>query len=140
VEAAFKELGGTGVFVCSGHPGIGKTAFLYILLAYRLRKRFITVFELPEVTVLFNGDGVFRVSEKALWEDLQGGIPYHSWILVDASIDFSKPHRYLMYDQLNLFFVLASSPRESHWNSWDMKPRKKFFFMMPWTWVEIVQA
>ncbi|PBK92689.1 hypothetical protein ARMGADRAFT_1080759 [Armillaria gallica] len=80
-ESALKAKG----FVIMGHPGIGKTIFLYYVLLLRLQASQPTILVThPDKVTIFLRHGVFFVSMTD-FEDVMHVIPTNAWCLVDAN-------------------------------------------------------
>jgi len=83
------------------------------------------------------GPSIF--SKEAKKYNIQERISKGTRILADAYKGFRNPSAYSIDEGLDLFFVLASSPRNDHWR-WDLKTDQKFLYMKSWSWEEILQA
>lgn len=120
---------------------LGKSVFLYVLLVHLLRKKEVVLFENAiQQVFLFTGDCVRFVKRDISYLEIEDVAPPGTCALVDAGADFTTPAMIFRGDT-SLFTVLASSPRESHWHGWIKETRRNAdWFMMPWTWQEIVQA
>ncbi|KAI0297393.1 hypothetical protein BC826DRAFT_165340 [Russula brevipes] len=128
---------GGGVII-TGHPGIGKTMFLYYLLVLRLRNRQPTFFQYsPGFVILFDNRGVRVVSPVIGDPDA----PNEAWALIDSNIHVkSVPWIFATSDCPN-FIVVAASPRSERWKSlFHNRSDTKLWIMEPFTLEELFQA
>jgi hypothetical protein len=118
---------------------LGKTIFLYYLLALRLLKQQPTVFQYEDASVvLFNKNGASRLSPKISLAQIP---PSKMWALVDSNQSVQIPADMFLRDGSPFFIVMASSPRSTRWDAVQhYKPRMKLWFMKPFTLAELIQA
>jgi len=128
---------GGGVII-TGHPGIGKTMFLYYLLVLRLRNRQPTFFHYsPGFVVLFDNRGVSVVSPIVG----DSAAPNDAWALIDSNTKVkSVPWIFEKSDSPN-FVVVAASPCSKRWRSLlHNRSDTKLWIMEPFTLQELLQA
>ncbi|KAF8343676.1 hypothetical protein F5887DRAFT_971604 [Amanita rubescens] len=108
--------------------GIGKSSFLFYLLARRLLARKPTIFQRDARSIyFFSATGVRRLFEFS-----------ETWALLDAKqVDKTAP--IFLIDRSDLFLVIASSPRPSHWQE-HYRPPFKIWLMEPFGLEELIQA
>ncbi|KAF8909733.1 hypothetical protein CPB84DRAFT_1743757 [Gymnopilus junonius] len=83
------------LMILCGHPGIGKSMFLYILLTDRLSKNLPTIFETSDAIHLFNAEGVVRISKDAPLAVVETLVPSGTGAPVDAHPAFRAPTSFL---------------------------------------------
>ncbi|PBK62927.1 hypothetical protein ARMSODRAFT_963774 [Armillaria solidipes] len=124
-------------FIVLGDPGIGKTLFLYYLLIMRLIDGQPTALQIDRTDHfhVFDATGVYIVSHDFPLEEY---VPKGTWALVDGNISipgatniFSQPHS-------PFFVVHACSPRPSLIEYAKKKARQTQYFILPFSWKEIL--
>jgi len=118
---------------------LGKTIFLYYLLAIRLLKQQPTIFQYEDTSVvLFNKNGVSRLSPRS---SLVQTPRSKMWALVDSNKSVGTPAAMFIRDRSPFFIVIASSPRSTRWEAVEhYRPPIKLWFMEPFTLTELIQA
>ncbi|PBK71841.1 hypothetical protein ARMSODRAFT_1083199 [Armillaria solidipes] len=99
-------------FIITGHPGIGKTIFLYYVLLLRLQASQPTILIThPERVIVFLRRGPFSIS-MADFEDAMQVIPTTAWCLVDANESLETVPETIINTP---FFILqAALPKRKH--------------------------
>ncbi|KAK0463204.1 uncharacterized protein EV420DRAFT_1160643 [Desarmillaria tabescens] len=123
-------------FIITGHPGIGKSIFLYYVLLLRLQASKPTILVThPEKVTVFLRRGVFSIS-MADFEDVIQVIPATAWCLVDTS-ESLKTVPAAIYN--TPFFVLqATAPKRKHleWQNKVLGVHK--YIMKPFSLSELI--
>ncbi|KAL5532275.1 hypothetical protein ACEPAF_5844 [Sanghuangporus sanghuang] len=126
--------------VISGTPGIGKSLFLFFLLAQRLLARQTTIYQFKSGEfVLFHATGVYH-SELVKKEFLF--LPQHTWFLVDSNEqNFIPPLSFLeACSSSSRKIVMAASPRETHFTFYSKHKMFVTVWMEPFSEAEIIAA
>jgi len=115
-----------GVIV-TGHPGIGKTAFLYYLLLLKLSERTPVALQLRDRYLLFTDEGV---SSHSLTAGLDV-IPTDTWALSDSNDQVKEPcSAFLDASTLGHAWVMqTTSPVSTKWKDWKMYHNADMFIM-----------
>ncbi|KAF8069237.1 hypothetical protein FPV67DRAFT_1112863 [Lyophyllum atratum] len=132
-------------FILTGHPGIGKTAWLPLVLILRLHAKLPTIYQVgPRSTLLFNGSGVERIMTD-LNEDIIRGFkkacevdgPFPIWALIDSNLDLTRVNP--LYLTSEIFVVQTPSPRANRLE-WKKKQNIKApeFILQPFTLSELI--
>ncbi|KAM6494818.1 hypothetical protein JOM56_009441 [Amanita muscaria] len=113
-------------FVLLGHPGIGKTAFLYVLLVLRLQARLPTIFQSRDNHLCYFDDNEFKSQFDP-----------STWCLIDSNQHLNTVPGFIQ--DLKLFIVQASSP-SSYRFEWTKKATGPVsrYFMKSWTLSELL--
>ncbi|KAK0236900.1 hypothetical protein EDD85DRAFT_591136 [Armillaria nabsnona] len=114
-------------FIITGHPGIGKTIFLYYVLLLRLQASQSTILIThPEKVIVFLKHGAFSIS-MADFEDAAQVIPTTAWCLVDANESLETVPETIFNTP---FFILqAALPKRKHLQ-WQNKTFGIFQYVM----------
>ncbi|KAL5522812.1 hypothetical protein ACEPAG_8830 [Sanghuangporus baumii] len=126
-----------------GSAGIGKSLFLFFILALRVLAGLPTIFQSEkEHLCAITHDGVFRIDYPISFEPLQDYIPKGSWSLVDSGDVPGAPYQLVKASTLFSGFILqVTSPRKDRLE-WSKKMHQavKRCYMTPWTPEELIQA
>ena len=116
----------------------GKSGFLFYLLAHRLLAQKPTIFQRDANSIyFFSATGVRRLSRDTLDPSVK---PSETWVLLDLKQE-DKTAPIFLTDRSELFLVIASSPRPSHWRDVDhYRPPVKIWHMEPFGLEELIQA
>ncbi|KAG8907815.1 hypothetical protein FRB99_001988 [Tulasnella sp. 403] len=129
-----------GRVIVSGHPGIGKSLFLYYILCQHLVGRKPTILQTENnVFYLFSDSGVQKIPSS--FSDLGYIVPSETWALVDSNTKVRMPAEAIL-NCYSVFVVVAASSR-NYCMEWD-KARTPhhicMYYMEPWTLEELVAA
>ena len=120
--------------------GVGKTAFLYVLLVLRLQARLPTIFQSRDshlyyftednVSIVHLTQGLVATTFKSQFDRL-------TWCLIDSNHSLNTVPMFIQ--DLDLFTVQASSPRPYRW-AWMDKATSPVvrYFMKTWTLSELL--
>ncbi|KAF8221560.1 hypothetical protein L208DRAFT_1414824 [Tricholoma matsutake] len=125
-------------FVLLGNPGIGKTAFLYVLLVLRLQARLPTIYQSRDTYLYYFADnGVFRIHLPGLVAtNFKSQFYPSTWCLIDSNQSLDTVPVFIQ--DLDLFIVQASSPRPRfEWMDKATSPVLRYF-MKSWTLSELL--
>ncbi|KAH9921677.1 uncharacterized protein BXZ73DRAFT_104296 [Epithele typhae] len=116
-------------FIVFGHPGIGKTLFLYYALLRGLRAGLTILFCVrPKRFFLFGDKDV-----KVLASDDLSEVPENVLALVDATL--AKPHDWL--GEIHFRAVLSTSRRRALWKDFAKFRKPLLWWVMSyWSWEE----
>ncbi|RDB14543.1 hypothetical protein Hypma_016237 [Hypsizygus marmoreus] len=125
-----------------GHPGIGKTAFLWYVLILRCLAGLETVYlnnpsqffyfgETGSFSMLYGSDSLNQPSSSPLFGP-------NTWVLVDLSTG-SMPQVLLALRQTRAFILIASC-MQPKWAAPLNDPFGLKYYMKPWTLSELIQA
>ncbi|KAI0296171.1 hypothetical protein BC826DRAFT_245379 [Russula brevipes] len=125
--------------VIAGHPGIGKTMFLYYLLALRLHNKQPTFFQYtPDFVILFNSLGVTLLPPNV---SADTSAPKGSWALVDSNTEVKSVPRIFTGSKCPYFVVVAAFPHRERWQSLrHNRPNTRVWYMEPFTLEELIQV
>ncbi|KAL5504922.1 hypothetical protein ACEPAH_7585 [Sanghuangporus vaninii] len=126
--------------VISGTPGIGKSLFLFVLLARRLLARQTTIYQFKSGEfVLFHATGVYH-SELVKKEFLF--LPQHTWFLVDSNEqNFIPPPSFVeTCNSSSRKIVMAASPRETRFTFYSKHKTFVTLWMEPFSEAEFIAA
>ncbi|KAI0297780.1 hypothetical protein B0F90DRAFT_868504 [Multifurca ochricompacta] len=134
-EASLKrrEISSGGIIV-SGHPGIGKTCFLFYLLLRSLCSGRPTALQVRSTYyLLFEDTGVKLYNHKS------GSPPDGTWALVDSNEEVTIPCKtFLRSCQTGTTYVVqTTSPKVDRWKSWRKHRNADLYFMDYFSWDEI---
>ncbi|KAF8068650.1 hypothetical protein FPV67DRAFT_1780143 [Lyophyllum atratum] len=136
-------------FILTGHPGIGKTAWLQLVLVLRLHAKLPTIYQVgPRLTYLFDSSGVERIITDLNADIIEGfkdaceaeagpDGPLPIWALIDSNLDLTGVDPlYLTY---KIFVVQTPSPRANHLE-WIKKQSitVPVFILQPFTLAELI--
>ncbi|KAK0463205.1 uncharacterized protein EV420DRAFT_1160619 [Desarmillaria tabescens] len=124
-------------FMILGHPGIGKTIFLYYILLLRLQAKQPTILVTrPNSVTLFLEQGVFSVAIEH-FTIISKLIPASAWCLVDSSDELKAPPPFSII-QSSFFIVQVTSARYSRiaWRKRTMDVHQ--YYMKPFTLSELI--
>jgi hypothetical protein len=115
---------------------------MYYLLCLRLSTKQPTIFQsAADYVLLFDEEGVRRISTKAAFHDVVHLLAPKTWALVDANKGVESPAELLAGEASTCFVVVASSPRPSRWVGLEKyKAPMQMYFMEPYTLSELFQA
>ncbi|KAK0239122.1 hypothetical protein EDD85DRAFT_951340 [Armillaria nabsnona] len=124
-------------FIVLGDPGIGKTMFLYYLLIMRLIDGQPTALQVDRTDhfQVFDATGVYTVSHDFPLEEY---IPKGTWALVDGNISIPGTTNIFSQPRSPFFIVHACSPRPSLIEYAKEKAKWTQYFMLPFSWREIL--
>ncbi|KAH7929038.1 hypothetical protein BV22DRAFT_1126115 [Leucogyrophana mollusca] len=130
------------IMVVTGSPGVGKTAFLYVLLAFRLNARQPTLFQrAPNSLLFFTEQHLYHIRDldDVGADFLATALPPPTWCLVDSNR--ALPTVPPVVAELNTTVVQATSPRRVGLE-WLSKTgfRHVKLYMRPWTVAELILA
>ncbi|KAH9077736.1 hypothetical protein EDB83DRAFT_1509422 [Lactarius deliciosus] len=96
--------------VVTGHPGIGKTSFLYYVLLRRLSSKSPTAFQLPDGCILFDEDGPQEFSR----------FPKHTVALADSTATGMEPPCVAFQDAAKVYVrvIQTTSPALDNSKGW----------------------
>ncbi|KDQ10884.1 hypothetical protein BOTBODRAFT_177771 [Botryobasidium botryosum FD-172 SS1] len=132
------------IFIPLGHPGVGKTLWLYYTLVLRLAVGLPTIFvNNPNHLYTFNHSGAFIFKDyESPFEDNAGEmfkccITRDCWCLVDSNAHLIGVPEFIMSQ--NRFVVQAASPHAER-TKWTQKTPYEYthYFMRPWTLSELI--
>jgi hypothetical protein len=111
---------------------------LFYLLVRRLLARKPTIFQRDAKSIyFFSAMGVRRLSRDTVNSSVNSS---ETWALIDAKQEVKTAPIFLI-DRSDLFLVIASSLRPSHWRDVDRyRPPTKIWLMEPFALEEIIQA
>jgi hypothetical protein len=90
---------------------------------------------------LFTSGGAYAISPEARFNPIEEWIPTNTWALIDAASDFEKPALVLLDAGDHFNYVLATSPRSKHWDSWHkVGGRLSLYYVEPWSLGELIAA
>ncbi|KAF7985478.1 hypothetical protein HWV62_5251 [Athelia sp. TMB] len=128
-----------GALIVWGHPGVGKSSYLFYALIRALREKQAVVWVGPSSKwTLFDSKGVTFITPANIYQAdialmLQNLSP-ETLILVDA---IAPP---LALQETSGFIIQATSPQKSRWSEWAKQKGAAFFTMPLWTEEEIDHA
>jgi hypothetical protein len=107
-------------------------------LARRLLAKKPTIFQRDAKSIyFFSATGVQRLSRDTLHPSVK---PSETWALLDLKQEV-KTAQIFLRDRSELFLVIASSPRPSHWEDVvRCRPPVKMWHMEPFGLEELIQA
>ncbi len=116
----------------------GKSSFLFYLLVRRLLVRKPTIFQRDAKSIYsFSATGVRRLSRDIVDRSVNTS---ETWALLGAKHE-DKTAPIFMIDRSDLFLVIASPPRPSHWRDVERyRPPVKIWLMEPFGLEELIQA
>jgi hypothetical protein len=120
------------------HIHLGKTMFLYYLLALRLRNKQPTFFQFTkDVVILFDDHGVTLLPPGYA----NTSAPKGSWALIDSNADVQTVPP-IFTGQRCPYFVVVAAPLCSKrwWSLQHYRPRIRVWYMEPFTLEELIQA
>ncbi|KAL6304698.1 hypothetical protein BKA93DRAFT_258929 [Sparassis latifolia] len=128
-----------GSIITVGHPGIGKTIFLFYVLTYRLRRGLSTFYQKNAHSVLyFHKSGVYRIPA----DQEPYSVDWESddiWSLVDSNRTVKGPGELIGGKHSGWFLIEAASPHRERWSGWPKyKGFVDLFYMKPPSFAEIV--
>ncbi|KAG8891391.1 hypothetical protein FRB99_003624, partial [Tulasnella sp. 403] len=129
-----------GGVIVSGHPGIGKTLFLYYIPYQRLLDRKPTLLQTDNnVFYLFSDSGVQELPSSLSY--LGGIVHPGTWALVDSNVNVTMPAEAIL-DCRKVFIISAASPRPDRmkWRKARNQHRICTYYMELWTPEELVAA
>lgn len=120
--------------------GIGKTAWLIIVLILRLIAGLPTILQLrPNRLYYFDDSGVHQLKYTSSTDAFEFRTQFapSTWCLVDANIDVQTVPSFIR--DLRLFIVQTSPPRAERvqWHKKQSTP-VLFYFLKPWTLSELI--
>ncbi|KAL6304700.1 hypothetical protein BKA93DRAFT_258880 [Sparassis latifolia] len=128
-----------GNMVVIGHPGIGKTIFLFYVLTYRLQRGLSTFYQESAHSVLyFHKSGVYSIpaSQRPHSVDWESD---DIWSLFDSNRTVKEPGELIGGKHSGWFLIEAASPHRERWSGWPKyKGFVDFFYMKPPSFAEIV--
>ena len=114
------------------------------MLIRRLAHRLPTVFQINhEAPYLFYEGGVKKFEQIDLTSNYSAlksapGEPLDRiWALVDYSRELSEPAAVF---KKGVFFTVETAPPRSDRHDWTRKVPFRYFYMSPWSFVEVIQA
>jgi hypothetical protein len=124
------------------HPGLGTTAWLHVVLIWRLQAGLPTIYQShPSFLLFFNAEGAFTWHHD--WPlnalELRRDIPSSTWCLIDSNINLTKVPAFIT--SLCCFIVQAWSPQNEHF-TWRDKAGAPVmtYYMKPWSLTEILSG
>ncbi|KAF9520637.1 hypothetical protein BS47DRAFT_1378809 [Hydnum rufescens UP504] len=116
--------------VVTGHPGIGKTAFLYYILLTRLYNGEPTALQKHDhIYYLFDSEGARQVPPDVQTDE---GV----WALMDSNCQARIPCRGFLEGSAGI--VQAASPNPDRYQGWAKEHKARFIIMDLWTQDEIL--
>ncbi|KAL6301907.1 hypothetical protein BKA93DRAFT_827893 [Sparassis latifolia] len=122
-----------------GHPGIGKTIFLFYVLTYRLQRGLSTFYQKNAHSVLyFHKSGVYSIPanqepDSVDWESDD------IWSLFDSNRTVKEPGELIGGDHAEWVLIEAASPRRERWREWPKyKGFVHFYYMKSPSFAEVV--
>ncbi|KAF8505363.1 hypothetical protein BU17DRAFT_101046 [Hysterangium stoloniferum] len=130
--------------VIVGHPGIGKSVFIFVFLVLRLQARLPTIYQTePNSAIFFTDSGVFEIKHPPrdrLLSDIdchRHRIPPLTWCLVDSTGSFEQIPSFIT----NLpCFIIQAAPPQACGLKWKNTHRRSMvtFVMQPWSLHEVI--
>ncbi|SJL04070.1 uncharacterized protein ARMOST_07428 [Armillaria ostoyae] len=128
-------------FVVTGHPGIGKTLFIYYLLILRLICGLPTAFHIGQTNYFyfFDSSGVYDINLSLSSGSLRKFFPKGTWALVDGVISSLEGQGNIFSSPRSPFFVVhACPPQHCHLNYINRKIGSETYYMLPFSWKELM--
>ncbi|KAK0467017.1 uncharacterized protein EV420DRAFT_660246 [Desarmillaria tabescens] len=140
-ETSFAEGLANSAFVITGHPGIGKTLFIYYLLILRLLDGLPTALQIGYTNsfIFFDASGVYIIMHHLSTSSLQRYIPKGTWALVDdvVSLPGEEENIFSLYGS-PFFVVHACSAQPRYFDYAKKKRASSTYYMLPFSWREII--
>jgi hypothetical protein len=143
-------------FIALGHPGIGKensfiqqrfgnlvlgkTAWLHVLLIWRLHAGLPIIYQSrPSQVYYFGPEGAFLLkisdADQNAAAEFSKVLPRSTWCLVDSNAELQEMPMFIRH--LPLFAIQAASPRWSR-IKWGNKHKIMLYYMKPWSLTELI--
>ncbi|KAF8344470.1 hypothetical protein F5887DRAFT_971403 [Amanita rubescens] len=115
----------------TGQPGIGKSLFLFYVLARRLHDKSPVAFQIDEHNfVLFDQDGV------TLHSTTDSQVPEGTWALSDSDAS-SRRGLCMAFQQPAFHVIYTSSPSHRRWKNWVKRLGARKYIMDVWSLEEL---
>ncbi|KAF8260034.1 hypothetical protein EI94DRAFT_1749735 [Lactarius quietus] len=114
--------------IVTGHPGIGKSCFLYYLLFRLLSMRKNVAFQVDDQFLFFEDTGV-QICNIA--SSTGHAIPDGTWTLTDSHTGFEKPCGAFLTacGSRRTWLVQTTAPSEDNWRTWKKEYRADIYWM-----------
>ncbi|KAI1786234.1 hypothetical protein LXA43DRAFT_1034721 [Ganoderma leucocontextum] len=120
--------------VVTGHPGVGKTLFLYYALGAALAAHMpVALYERDSLCLFFDDSGVHKIHDIGATE-----FPPRTLFLVDSNSSLHSPPGAFLDHRLQGVIVQATSPDASRWRSWAKEVGASYWLSAPWKREEIL--
>ncbi|KAK0239187.1 hypothetical protein EDD85DRAFT_1022578 [Armillaria nabsnona] len=128
-------------YVVTGHPGIGKSLFIYYLLILRLISGLPTALQIGQTNSFhfFDSSGVYIIMHSLSSGSLRRFVPKGTWALVEDGIPSPEGQANIFSSPGSPFFVVNTcSPQHRYSNYMNNKIGSETYYMLPFSWKELM--
>ena len=126
--------GNKGAMILTGHPGIGKSLFLYFTLVYRVLHGLPTAFEFKVGKIYYFGEKLKLYDTYDMIDP--EGYP-GAWALSDSNQVLHQPSGEFTTPLSRFFTLQATSPQPIRWKTWSKYRGAEIYAMKLWSWEAI---
>lgn len=117
---------------------LGKTTWLWFMLACCIMQRYNVIFHYREVTRFFFEGRVYQADKpRPTFMKVQN---FFAWSLIDSDTQKTPPPSFLTDKTFRIFPIQASSPDEARYAIWLKECQRKIWGMPLWTFEEMVKG